>query len=68
MKGANGLTFIQAALKEDSSWVVEFQDGHLDQHFRTSQIVTANVIQLFLSYLHGEESWRESVDWEPIEL
>ncbi len=56
-------------MEENSVWTVEFQDGHLDQHFQASrEFNTEKVIQLFVSYLNGEESWRELVGWKPMEL
>ena len=56
-------------MEEDSLWIVEFQDGHLNKHFQASQTHSAErVIDLMVSYLHGEESWRDSIEWEPTEL
>jgi hypothetical protein len=68
-KGASGLTYIQAALEADSEWTVEYQDGHLDQHFRTLEnLRTEEVVRLFISYAEAEESWREAADWELVEV
>jgi hypothetical protein len=68
-KGANSLTFIQAYMLMESLWVVEYQDGHCDQHFKaSSNVSTETVLQLFASYLNGEVSWRESAKWQRIEL
>lgn len=68
-KGASGLTYIQAILEADSEWTVEYQDGHLDQHFGALEILrTEEVIRLFTSYADAEESWREAADWELVEV
>jgi hypothetical protein len=69
IKGASGLTYTQALMEREAIWTIEYQDGHLDQHFRaTNEQSTENVIQFFVSYLNGEASWRESANWEPIEI
>lgn len=68
-KGANGFTYIQAIMKTASFWIVEYQDGHLDQHFEaTKKLRTDKVLQLFMPYLNGEMKWRETAKWKRIEI
>lgn len=68
-KGASGFTYIQAVLRANSKWIVEYQDGHLDRHFQmTKDVKTEEVIRLFVAYLEAEASWRDTADWKLIEI
>jgi hypothetical protein len=68
-KGASGFTYIQAILEADFAWTVEYQDGHLDQHFTTVRnLSTEDVVRLLIAYAEAGESWRETADWELVEI
>jgi hypothetical protein len=68
-KGASGFTYIQALLESESLWRLEYQDGHLDQHFVSAkEIGTEDVIRTFVLYLQAEERWRAVTEWEAIKL
>jgi hypothetical protein len=68
-KGADGLTYMQAFLDDDSSWTLEYQDGHLDKHFQASTKLSAEgAIGLFLDFGKGDERWRTSVNWDKLKL
>jgi len=63
-KGANGLTYMQAKAVAADSWVVEYQEGHLDRHFRGEQhLSTDALVGAFLSYAAGEDAWRTCARW-----
>jgi len=69
VKGASGLTYLQALMDDESSWTVEYQDGHLDRHFSASgKVNTDRVLQLFVSYASSDGSWRDSVVWDAMDL
>jgi len=67
-KGADGMTYIQAMLEENSLWTVEFQDGDLQHHFQSSKVSTEKVTDMFLAFADGDEAWRTSVNWEHIDI
>lgn len=68
-KGASGYTYIQAILAGKSLWQVEYQDGHLDQHFAAANSIgTEDLIRMFVSYAHADDAWRSAVEWDLVEL
>ncbi len=67
-KGADSLTYIQAMLEDNSSWVVEYQEGDLKHHFQASNLSTEKVTAMFVAYAGGDEVWRSSAKWERIEV
>lgn len=63
-KGANGYTFLQSYRRLDGSWIVDFQDGHLDAAFQSVEPVPHAVVeQMFDMYLKAEEGWRSLATW-----
>jgi hypothetical protein len=68
-KGANGLSYIQAALKKDGKWIVEYQDGHIDKHYEAEHRVDTEVlVRAFQAYAQGENTWRTGNKWKPQEI
>ena len=44
---------------------MEYQEGHLDQHFRVSgELDTDTVVRSFISYSDGEDGWRNELKRE----
>jgi hypothetical protein len=68
-KGASGLNYIQAYLNGDGRWSLEYQDGHIEQHFGLADSVkTGSVVRAFLSYARCEEAWKNEFNWHKIDL
>jgi hypothetical protein len=68
-KGSNGLTYIQALQVSGDLWSLEFQDGHIEQHFISSERVgTDRVIEIFLAFSRSDDGWRKLVNWTTLKL
>jgi hypothetical protein len=69
-KGASGLTYLQAYYERDSTkWVLEYQDGHLDEHYRANNLIdTESVVRAFQNYGQGEDIWREERNWKRVRV
>jgi hypothetical protein len=68
-KGASSYTYLQAVRETDGQWVLEYQDGHLDEHYQAAAMLdTEGVVARFLLYAEKNESWRSGIDWELIEI
>jgi hypothetical protein len=68
-KGASGFTYLQALRESEGRWIVEYQDGHLEQHYRgDASLDTEDVVTLFLRYAEASEKWRGMVTWLLIDL
>jgi hypothetical protein len=68
-KGASGYTYLQAIRETDGQWTLEYQDGHVDEHYQAAAMLdTEEVVARFLLYAEADESWRFEVDWVSIEI
>ncbi|HSK78226.1 MAG TPA: hypothetical protein VLQ45_17365, partial [Thermoanaerobaculia bacterium] len=48
-KGSSGYTYIQAVREVDGKWVLEYQDGHLDEHYQADALLeTEDIVSAFL--------------------
>ncbi len=59
-----------AFLKANDSdpWIIEYRDGTTHTHYRADGYVTlGTVMRAFASYLAGENDWRTSIKWQPVE-
>ena len=57
----------------DKGFVLEYQDGSVDEHYQCLTISLGaqglqEVTQAFLSYLHATEEWKTSIESKTIEL
>jgi len=58
------LTYIQG-LWTDKGYILEYQDGDVEQHFTNPKLLTLDEIQtVFLQYLAGDAAWKEQYDFE----
>jgi hypothetical protein len=61
-------TYLQCAIHDErpGEFVLEFQDGSLDRHYRAADksVARHRILSAFLKYLHGDESWRSDFAWE----
>jgi hypothetical protein len=60
------MTYIQTTGSPAEGFVLEYQDGSLDLHFRCSEehLDLEKVIRAFTLYLRGDERWRTEFSWE----
>lgn len=58
------LTYVQG-LWTDKGYILEYQDGDVEQHFTSPKVLTLDEIQtVFLQYLAGGGAWKEQYDFE----
>jgi hypothetical protein len=64
------MMYIQTAGSSEEGFVLEYQDGSLDRHFRCSDehLDLDKVIWAFTLYICGDERWRTEFNWEKEEL
>jgi hypothetical protein len=62
-KGSSGLSYIQAWRLTRDCWHVEYQGGHLDNHYRGPKCDTGAVVKMAQKYAAGEEQWRAGLRW-----
>jgi len=68
-KGASGYTYLQAVRETEGQWGLEYQDGHIDEHYQAAVMLeTEEVVARFLLYAEADESWKSEVDWVSIEI
>jgi len=62
------LTYVQVSGSVQTGFVLEYQEGSLDQHHR-SRVVNLpldRVTDVFQRYARGDGSWRQGVHWEHV--
>jgi hypothetical protein len=58
------LSYIQVAAEGEDDYLLEYQEGSVDQHYQASAPVTLDqVTAAFLSYLGQDDGWRTSAEW-----
>jgi len=71
------LTYMQTAQEDDPNvdpqdpfFVLEYQDGSLDQHFHAVDrpIRLGRVIEAFVQYARDDTAWRQAFEWEQVDL
>lgn len=68
-KGANGYTYMQAIRQGMNEWSLEYQHGHLEQHYASKAPVTADeVSKRLVDYAHAEARWHVGMDWNRIDV
>ena len=67
--GSTDMTYIQTSGNPSSGFVIEYQDGSLDEHYgaTTDSISLAEVIVAFQEYLAGSDRWKLQFDWEKMD-
>jgi len=60
------MTYIQAAGHEETGFVVEYQEGTLEEHYQSTEknIDIRRIIEMFQLYLAGNPAWIAMVSWE----
>jgi hypothetical protein len=68
-KSGSGLTYIQTHGGSSVLFIVEYQDGAVERHFRArGRYPLQTVIDLFVRYAERDETWLSLVPWERYEL
>ena len=63
-KGANGYTYMQARFGSFGMWIMEYQDGNLDKHYKaTGALDVEEASALLIAYAEGQEAWRGMTEW-----
>jgi hypothetical protein len=69
---ADDLNYMQCAEQTEppDEYILEYQEGSLDEHYQAvdGPITLDRVIEAFLKYLRGDESWRFDSEWEKMAL
>jgi hypothetical protein len=66
--GRSDLTYLQVSGAVKTGFVLEYQEGSLDQHYRShaGDLPLEAVTRAFQSYARGDEAWGQSIDWEHV--
>lgn len=64
------MTYIQAAGGPYEGFVLEYQEGSLDKHYRCTDgdLDVEAVVRAFQLYAQKDERWRAGLEWERMEL
>ncbi|MDF5751803.1 hypothetical protein [Spongiactinospora sp. TRM90649] len=57
--------YIQAYLRDDGAYWLEYRDGSADAHFRTSCRTLPVLAQIITMWLYRLPGWRETLPWTP---
>jgi hypothetical protein len=62
------LRYLQATGSASAGFVLEHQEGSLDQHYgsRAVNLPLGPVTELFLRYARDDDTWRQGVEWEHV--
>ena len=61
--------YIQAAGEGFGPYCLEYRDGDADHHFQCSrELSRAEVQSAFIGYFEGDESWKTTLEWTPLEM
>lgn len=60
--------YVQTAVVpgRDDFFDLEFRDGSSDRHYGTDSRPIDEVVDVFLSYLRGDNIWRTRVEWRRV--
>ena len=60
--------YIQTAVNDDGSFVLEYQQGTLDDHYEVPYriIYVEDVVDAFESFLLEDGRWKEIFEWEKV--
>lgn len=61
-------TYFQTFLEPTGEYIVEYQDGSLDEHYKSSVFDMQQLITMFQSYAAGGDTWKQQCDWSKMEL
>src|SRR5512132_1296517 len=66
--GRSDLSYVQASGSVQTGFVVEYQDGSLDRHYRSrdADLPLDTVTHVFQAYAQDDESWRQGIEWQHV--
>jgi hypothetical protein len=66
--GPSEATYVQASGSVASGFVLDYQDGSLDRHYRSNaeDLSLDRVTQVFHKFARGDDSWRTDVAWQHV--
>ncbi|HFC08426.1 MAG TPA: hypothetical protein ENJ54_01025 [Chloroflexi bacterium] len=63
----DSMSYIQTVGDCKDGFIVEYQEGSLEQHYRCPSLLKANqVANLFVAYQNGDGDWKEQCSWEHV--
>ena len=63
--GGDEMTYIQTAGSAREGFVLEYQEGDIDRHYSCPDSLSLEqVVQAFLSYSEGTDSWKTEHQWK----
>jgi hypothetical protein len=70
LENENTGAFIQAAGVPDEYFVLEYQEGSLDQHFQAANpdLTPEKALAAFLEFNRGESAWKLRFTWKHVKL
>ncbi|MCA9758835.1 MAG: hypothetical protein KDA27_23780 [Candidatus Eisenbacteria bacterium] len=62
--------YVQTAGDPDDGFLLEYQEGSLDQHFQSvrQDLPLETVEKTFQMYLVNDSSWKSGAEWAPLDL
>ncbi|TJZ55455.1 hypothetical protein FCH28_08820 [Streptomyces piniterrae] len=60
--------FVQTWREGTGAFAVEYRDGGPDRHFSAETADAGQVVEVFLAWARGADSWRTALDWQPADL
>lgn len=62
------MSYIQTCRSSDGSFVLEYQEGSLEQHYECADDMLNHqkILLAFSSYLEGSDKWKTEFTWEPL--
>jgi hypothetical protein len=66
----SGKLYMQTAGDTSSGFILEYQDGSIDNHWRAANqaISLEDVVFAFQCFALGDDQWRNKFEWEKFEL
>jgi hypothetical protein len=62
-------SYLQTSVAGEGGFLLEFQQGSTDQHYRASRTVSLDqTLRAFRSYLSQDGRWRTALDWQRLHL
>ncbi|WP_143043722.1 hypothetical protein [Nonomuraea jiangxiensis] len=55
--------YMQAYLRDDGAYWLEYRDGSMDAHFRASSRTLPILAQIFTMWFYRLPGWRETLTW-----
>ena len=62
------MSYIQTCRESDGRYVLEYQEGSLDQHYECADALLTfqKVSMAFTGYFNGTDEWKTALTWQPL--